>query len=277
MTECREINIKYASSTLPHPSHAHSIPTTTIAIQTRLWPVRLAVVKHCNGLLRRAGATELLRLGCVLAKSLAYFFWGRSRLTLEFEGDAGGVAVDDVDAVAGGIHAEVGLVFECGEVSVDGAENLACFRLHFAFFAGDEGNCVVGDVHAADAWIAGSGNGLEGDDGNVGDGAELGLERCEWNDETDDCAVGVADEEAFVEVVVFSLMWDQVEMREVDCWNDQRHHWILTIVLGVAEGWDVGLEEGDLCEQESVSMAPHLLSLLFPTYLYPEQHHYPIR
>ena len=55
--------------------------------------------------------------------------------------------------VAGGGDSER-LVDEAGDVAINTAEHLAGFGLHLVFLAGDEGDDIVEDVHAADARIS---------------------------------------------------------------------------------------------------------------------------
>lgn len=57
---------------------------------------------------------------------------------------------------------------------------------------------------------------MKRDDRDVLDRTEAGLERSEGDDKADDRAVGVADLETAFERADFALMWDEVEMVEID-------------------------------------------------------------
>lgn len=61
--------------------------------------------------------------------------------------------------------------------------------------------------------------------------------------ETDDGAVGVAYEETLVELIDRSLVGDEVEVGEVDGRHDKGNERIATVVLGVGEDGDFGVQE----------------------------------
>lgn len=88
---------------------------------------------------------------------------------------------------------------------------------------------------------------MHGDDADDGDGAEGGLQGSEGANQPDDCAVGIADEEALVQVSDGTLVRDQVEMGEVDGGDNEGDERIATVVLSVGEDGDFGLEELLLC------------------------------
>lgn len=103
------------------------------------------------------------------------------------------MSVENRYSIARGGDSQIRAVIESRTVGIDRAEDLLRFRLQFVFLARDVGDDVVEDVHAADAGISGSGNGLHGHDTDLLDGSEARLDGGDGDDETDHGAVGVAD------------------------------------------------------------------------------------
>lgn len=187
MAEGDELDVEDAALVLPDAADADGVPAAELAVQAGLGAVGL--VEDDDGALGRGGAAELLRVGDVLAQGLLDVLGARGGAAGEAQGDAGGVAVEDGDAVAGGADLEVLLVLEGGEVARDVAEDLLGLGLELVLLARDEGDDVVDHVHGGDARVAGAGDGLHGDDGDGVDGAEDGLQSGEGDDEADDGAV----------------------------------------------------------------------------------------
>lgn len=242
-----ELEVEDAALVLAHAADADGVSPAEVAVEAGLGPVGL--VEDLDGGGRGAVAAEGLGLADVGAQGVLDLLGAGGGAAGEAQADAGGVAVDDGDAGAGGADLEVGAVLEGGGVGGDGAEDLLGLGLELVLLALDEGDDVVDDVEGGDAGVAGAGDGLEGDDGDGLDGAEAGLEGGEGDDEADDGAVGVADEEALVEVVLGALVGDEVEVGEVDGRDDEGDEGVATVVFGVGEDGEVGLEELGLCQE----------------------------
>lgn len=242
MAQGNKLQIKDTALVSTHSTHADSVSSAQIAIQSRLRPVVL--IEDLDGRVGRRGASQLLGLGDVCAESsLALFRRGR-RLALELEAHTGSVTVHDSNTVARRRDTQARLLNKGSAPIVNGAEDLPGLRLELVLLTLDKGHDIVHDVHAGHARVSRARDGLHGDDADGGDGAEGGLEGGEGDNEPDDGAVGVADEEALGQVVDGSLVGDEVEVREVDGGHDERDEGIAAVVFGVGEDGDFGLEEG---------------------------------
>lgn len=246
MAQGDKLDVKDAALVLAHAADADGVTPAELAVEAGLGPV--GGVKDLDGGLRGAGAAEGLGLADVGAQGVLDVVGRGGRAAGEAQGDAGCVAVEDGDAGAGGADAEGRLLVDGGAVGGEGAEDLLGLRLELVLLAGDVGDDVVENVERGHARVAGAGDGLEGHDGDLVNGAEAGLQGGEGDDEADDGAVGVADEEALVEAVVFALVGDEVKVGEVDGRHDEGHDGIAAVVLGVGEDGNVGLEELGLWE-----------------------------
>lgn len=187
MAKRNKLDIKDSALILSNTANADSVPPTEVAIESRLRPVGLVV--HEDRALRRRRAPQLLRLRDVLAQRLLDLL-GRGRgAARKLERDAGRVAVENRHAVARRADLELTLVLKGGEIRGDGAEDLLRLRLKLVLLARDERDDVVNHVHGRDARVAGARDGLHGDNGDLVDGAEDGLQGRERDDEADDGAV----------------------------------------------------------------------------------------
>lgn len=166
-----------------------------------------------------------------------------SGLPLEFEGHAGGVAVHDWHSVAGSADSQALLINESLALGVNGSENLASLRFELVLLTTDERNHVVDNVHRRDARVACAGDRLHRDDADGRDGTESGLKGSEGDDEADDGTVGVADEEAFLEIVDGALVRDKFKVRQVDGRDYKRNERVATVVLCVGEDGDLSLDK----------------------------------
>lgn len=260
MAQGRKLEVEDAGLVLPHPADADGVAVSEVAVEPRLGPVVL--VEDDDGRAGRGGAPEPLGLGLEVPQG-GLGLVGRGRgPALEGEGDAGGVAVHDGDAVAGGGDAEGGLLGEGCPRVVEGAEDLAGLGLELVLLAADEGHDVVDDVHGAHARVARARDGLHGDDADGGYGAEGGLEGGEGPHEADDGAVGVAHEEAAREAVGAPLVRYQVQVGQVDGRHDEGDEGVAAVVFGVGEDGDFGLEELHLCFFRQ--RQPHITSFSYP-------------
>lgn len=244
MTEGDELDIKHPRGILAHPTDGDGIAAIGLPVEPGLRPVRL--VHDNDGPVGRRRTAHLLRLRDVLAHGGNHGVCSRWRPALEGQGDAGGVAVEDGHAVTRGRDADI-LVLEADVAGLHPAEDLARLRLELVLLAGDEGHDVVEDVHAGDAWVARTGDGLHGDDAGGADRAKARDERGERDGDPCDGAVGVADDEAGPESVRLALVWDQREMVDVYGRDDERHVRCKTIVLCVGEDGVFGFEELHFC------------------------------
>ena len=249
MAESNKLDVKDARLVFTNTTHADGVALAQVAVETGLWPVVL--VKHHDGGLRGRRAAQGLRLRGVLSQRLLDLLGRGRRALLEGEGHAGRVAVQDGDTVAGGGYPQPFLLDESSAAGIDTAQDLPGLRLELVLLALDEGDHVINHIHAAHAGVARAADGLHGHDAHGADLAELSLEGGERDDEADNGAVGVADEEALVEAVDFSLVGDEVEMREVDGGHDEGHEGVAAVVFGVGEDGDVGLDKFHLCIQSS--------------------------
>lgn len=154
--------------------------------------------------------------------------------------------IRDIDTAAHHRDPEIRALDESILALTDAPKNLPALGLELLLLPADVRDDVVFDVHGADAGVPCAGERLLGDDADGVDGAEGGLDGGEGNHDTDDRAVGVADEETLREVVVTFLMREDVKVGEVDGGNDEGHERILTIVFGVGEDGEVSSEEGQL-------------------------------
>lgn len=241
MAQRNELNVEDTALVLAHAANADGVPAAEIAIEARLGPVR--VVEDHDGRARRARAAQRLGLAHVAPQRVLDVLGSRGRAGPEAQRDAGGVAVEHGDAVAGGGDAQRVLRDAGGGVGVEGAEDLARLGLELVLLAANEGHHVVQDVHAADARVPGPGHGLHRDHADRVDGAEPRLQRRERDHEPDHRAVRVAHQEALLEAVLPPLVGDEVEVRQVDRRHDEGHQRVAAVVLGVGEDGEVGLEE----------------------------------
>ena len=104
-----------------------------------------------------------------IAQSFADFFQASN--FFQADGNALEMAFENGNAIAVGAEAEAG-VDETRAIPF--AEEFLGLRLHFFFFAADEGNDVGVNVHRGDARIARAGNGLQGDDENFFEAESVG-------------------------------------------------------------------------------------------------------
>ena len=88
---------------------------------------------------------------------------------------------------------------------------------------------------------------MHGDDAGGGDGAEAGDQGGERDCDASDGAVGVADEEAVLEVVGFALVWDEGEVVYVDGRDDEWRVGCKPVVFRIGEDGEVGVEEVHFC------------------------------
>jgi len=100
-----EFEIKDAALVLPHATHADCVAPAEIAVETGLGPVGL--VEDLDGGGRGAGAAENLSLADVRAKGILDILCTGWRAAGEAQAHAGGVAVDNGNASAGGADLEV--------------------------------------------------------------------------------------------------------------------------------------------------------------------------
>lgn len=226
-----KLDVKDAALVLADSADADGIASVGLSVESGLRAVGL--LHDDNGLFGGRRASELLGIGNIVTHGLLDLFGAGGRSSLEAQRDASGVAVQNGDSVASGRDLEVALVLETGDFGVDLAENLLGFGFELVFLARDEGDDVVDDVHAADTGVAGARDGLHGDDRDLVDGAELGLQGGKGNDDANDGAVGVADQEALFQTVVFPLVVDDVQVRQVDGGDDQGHEGVAAVVFGV--------------------------------------------
>lgn len=195
-------------------------------------------------------------------------------MTLELETHAGGVAVHDRNAVTRSRDSQTLLLDKSRLVIGDDAQDLTSFGLEFILLARDERHNIVHDVHGRNTRVAGARDSLHRDDGDGGDGAESSLKSGKRDDETDDGAVGVADQETLVERANGTLVGDKVKMGDVDGGNDERNERIATVVFGVGEDGDIGLGELQLCKSVSSHESP-VFSRERKTYRFHQQHQNP--
>lgn len=81
-------------------------------------------------------------------------------------------------------------------------------------------------------------------------GPEFRLEGGEGDDDSDDGAVGVADEKALFEGVLGALVGNDGEVVEVYGGDDEGDEGVAAVVFGVGEDGQVGFEEGGFCGSE---------------------------
>lgn len=243
MTQTHEPNVKVRPGIcLPYSTDTHRVPAGNIPVEPWLRAIRL--VKDYNRLRRCRRTPELLGFRNIASHGfLDLFCAGDVFSVLEAEGDDCRVAVEHGDAGTRCADGEGGLFLECGGVAVEAAQDFLCFGLKFVFFACDVGHDVVEHVHAGDARVSCTGDGLEGDDLGVLDGSEPCLDRGKGDYEPDYGAVGVADEKPFFQVVVFALVRDQIEVVDIDGGNHQRDHRISSVVFGVGKHGDFSFQK----------------------------------
>ena len=104
-------------------------------------------------------------------------------------------------------------------MAIQFAEQLEGLGFHFFFFAADEGDDVVEDVHGGDAGVASAADGLHGGDKDLLD-AEALLDRLKRHDQADGGAIGIGDHVA-AGGLARGLLLDEVQMIRVDLGNDQ--------------------------------------------------------
>lgn len=241
-----ELDVEDTALVLADAADADGVAAAEIAIEAGLGAIGL--VEDADAGTRGARAAEGLGLADILAQGSADVLGGGDALAVtEAQGDAGGVAVEDGDAVAGGADAEAVLFDEDGGVGAQGAEDLARLRLQLVLLARDVRYHVVEDVHAADARVPGPRHRLHCDDADGLDGAEPRLQSRERDHKPDHRAVGVAHQEAFLETALLALVGDQVQVRQVDGGYDEGHEGIPSVVLGVREDGEVGVLKFQLC------------------------------
>lgn len=245
VAKSRKLDIEDAALVLPQTTHADSVAVAEIPIEPRLRTIVL--VKHADGRVRGRGTCQRLRLSHVRPHGGLALLGRGSRASLEAEAHAGGVAVDDGNAIARRRDAQAALLDKGRLGVVEAAEDLAGLGLELVFLALDEGHHVVNHVHGRHAGVSRARDGLHGDDADGGDGAKRRLEGGQGPDEPDDGAVGVAHQEAPLELVHASLVGDEIQVREVDGRHDERHERIAPVVLGIREDGDFGLEKLLLC------------------------------
>ena len=129
-------------------------------------------------------------------------------------------------------HAHLAVYKSC-LVVIYGTQYLLRLRLELVLFARDKGYHVVDDVHATDSRIPGARDSLHGDHTDGLDGTELGLDCYKWNNQADDCAIGIADEKALFEFMMLPLMFEDIHMVEIDGRDDERDYGIASVILCV--------------------------------------------
>lgn len=241
MAQGNKLDIKDAALVLSDATNADSVSLAEITVKTGLGPVGL--VKDLDRGFRGRGTSQLLGIRNIAAHGLLDLLGGRGRALGETQRDAGGVAVQDRNTVAGCRHPELLLVLERSGVGVERTQDLLGLGLELVLLARNEGHDIVNDVHAADTGVSSTRDSLHGDDGYGIDLAEAGLEGGKGGDEANDGAVAVAYQEALVEAEGLALVGDQVEMVEVDGRDDEGHEGVASVVLCVGEDGNVGVLE----------------------------------
>ena len=236
-----KLDIKDAAVVLSDPTNADSVSLAEITVKTGLGPVGL--VKDLDRGLGGRGASQILSIRNVAAQGVFDLLGRRGRALGETQRDAGGVAVQDRNTVAGCRHPELLLVLERSGVGIERTQDLLGLGLQLVLLTRNEGHDVVNDVHAADTGVSSTRDSLHGNDGYVIDLSETRLEGGKGGDEADDGAVAVAYQEALVEAEDLALVGDQVEMVEVDGRDDEGHERVASVVLCVGEDGNVGVLE----------------------------------
>ena len=159
------------------------------------------------------------------------------------------------------------LHFESGAIGIQPGQNFLCFHLELFLLAGNIRDHVVDHVHGGDAWVAGSGKGLESHHGRLRDGAETGLKGGERNHEPYHGAIRVADKKSFfAEGVELALVGNEREVGQVDGGDNQGNVWVAPVVFGIGEDCDIGFLEGGFC-YEGLFWWGSVLSIMEPQVL----------
>lgn len=132
-----------------------------------------------------------------------------------------GVAIQHRHPITSRGDSETRLGLERRGVVADRAEDLLRLRLQLVFLPRYERHHVVQNVHAADAGVSGARDRLHGHDGDLVHGPEFRLQGGEGDHDSDDGAVGVADEEPFLLSEGRALVGYYVEMGQVDSRDNQ--------------------------------------------------------
>lgn len=238
--------------TLPHASNADGVSARDVSVESGLRSVGL--VEDADSLAGRRRSTQLLSLRLVFTHGLHDLLGAGTGAVLEAQRNESHVTIRDSDTGARSADAEASLLLEGSGVRAQSTQNLLGLVFKLVLLSANEGNHVVHDVHARNAGIASSRQCLLGEDLDFLDGAELGLEGGEGNDDANDSTVGVADEESLLQAKLLSLVRDQIQMVGVHGGDDEGHQGMLPVVLCVREDGDFGLDELHLCKKVYVNI-----------------------